>query len=100
MIGRARSSASFLSISQTIFLRLVEVGLLRLLVDQRVHVLVAVLREVALRVAAVVLVEIDVGVVDADAGQIEADANIPRASPWRARCWCRPPPARRRCGSS
>ena len=76
MIGRATSSCSFLSISQTSFLRFSEVGLHRLLVEQLLDLLVAVVGVVALRAAGIVLVELLVGIVDAAAGQIEAERVI------------------------
>src|SRR5436190_14521479 len=52
------------------------VGLLGLPVDQRIHVLVAVLRVVALRVAAIVLIQIDIRVVDAGTGVVQANAVL------------------------
>ena len=57
-------------------LALLDVGLDRLLVEQRFELLVAVVRVVALGVAAIVLVEGLVGIVDAIAGQVETDGIV------------------------
>jgi hypothetical protein len=54
-------------------LALVDVGLLRLLVEQLLDLLVAVVGVVALRAAGVVLVERLVGIVDGVAGEVEAE---------------------------
>ena len=77
MIDRlAPSSSSLLSISHTIFLRFVDVGLARLHGEQLLDLGIAVAGVVALRLAGEVLEIVLVGIVDAVAGGVEADRVV------------------------
>jgi hypothetical protein len=73
MIGRASSSANFLSISHTNPPALLLVGLARLLLDQLVDLSIAVTVVICFRTANVILIEGLVRIVDAFAGKIETN---------------------------